>query len=218
MSEPVELEVFSDVACPWCFVGRRRLQGALAAELPGAVRVQWRAFVLQPDIPEEGLEGDAFNARRFGSRETALRALAGVRAEAAKEGLEYDFAAQRRVVNTMLAHRASVLAGPARPEVLEALFSGFFEHGVDVGDVGELLAWLREREVPVDVEAMGIALRAGRGREEVQSELALAPRMGVTAVPYFVADRRVGLPGAQQPAVLAKLFAAARRRREQDAA
>ena len=195
------VDVISDVICPWCFIGKRRLETALAEEPPGAVEVRWHAFQLQPDIPVEGYDAEAYFQAKFGSAEQVAEMHRRVSVEAAKEGLSFDFAAQRRAPNTLLAHRAIKLA-PDPAAAIEALFRGHFEQGEDIGDRDTILG-LVDGIDPV-------ALDRGDGADAVANDLEAASEIGVNGVPFFVAAGRVALSGAHEPALLRKLVAAGR--------
>lgn len=197
----VTLDVWSDIVCPWCLIGRRRLATALAAEPPGSVVVRWHAFQLQPDLPVEGVEADAYFAAKFGGPERVREIQARVAGEAAKEGLELRFDLQRRAPNTLLAHRALKLA-PDPEAALDALFSAHFERGLDVGDRDTVLALVD------GIDAA--ALDRGDGAEAVAQDIEVAREIGVTGVPFFVAGARAALSGAHEPALLRKLLEAGR--------
>jgi predicted DsbA family dithiol-disulfide isomerase len=198
MDEPLVVDVWADVSCPWCLIGHVRLQKALADEPPGSVVVRPRAFLLEPGLPPEGVPAREHYRRKFGD---ALEgAFARTTAEAAREGLRLDLGAMPKAPNTRLAHRAVALAVDPLA-ALRALFSAHFEHGRDVTDVG------------VVAEATGVdadALRAGAGEDAVAADLDETVRLGITAVPLFVAGGRVALSGAHEPALLRKLLAAGR--------
>jgi predicted DsbA family dithiol-disulfide isomerase len=198
---PVTLDIWSDLVCPWCLIGRRRLERALADEPPDSVAVRWHAFQLNPDMPPEGLDAEAYFADKFGGPERVAEIHGRVTAEAAREGLELRYDLQRRAPNTRLAHRAIKLA-PDPDAALDALFAGYFQHGEDIGDRDTVL-----RLVP-GLDAA--ALDADGGAEEVDADLDVAARIGVTGVPFFVAGGRVAVSGAHEPALLRKVIAAGR--------
>jgi predicted DsbA family dithiol-disulfide isomerase len=197
----VTLDVWSDIVCPWCYIGRRRLAAALAEEPPDSVAVRWHAFQLQPDIPPDGVDAATYFQSRFGSAERVKELQAHVAGEAAKVGLTLRFDLQTRAPNTLLAHRAVALA--ADPEAaLDALFAAHFEQGLDIGDRDTLV-----RVVPgLDAEA----LDRGDGAEPVAEDLRAAGEIGVTGVPFFVAGGRVAVSGAHEPALLRQLISAGR--------
>lgn len=172
------------------------------------MEVRWRAFELQPQLPVEGEDADAFFAAKFGGREQAQGMFAHVTQQAATVGLAFRFDLQRRVANTRLAHRVRTLAAAEGhgDAALDALFSGFFEHGVDVGSPDALAPWLAQRGVP-DAAALVARAAAGEGDEVVAADEAQAAAVGVTGVPFFVAGGAVVLSGAHEPALLPRGYA-----------
>lgn len=196
----VTVDVFSDLVCPWCFIGRRRLQKALAAEEPGAVEIRWRAFQLAPELPPEGVDAESYFAEKFGGPERIKAMHDRVAAVAAEDGLELRFDLQKRSPNTRLAHRATKLA-PDPDAAVESLFSAHFLQGEDIADRDTLLRLLPGLDPA--------RLDAGEGSAEVDEDLALAGQIGISGVPFFVADMRVAVSGAQPAAVLNQLIAQA---------
>ena len=216
----IPVDVWADVACPWCFLGHHRLAQALADEPPGSVAVHPRAFELQPDLAAEGMPVADFYPRKFGSVEARREAFERATTEAARSGLELRYDRMRRAPNTRLAHRLVALAA-RRGRALEALrelFAGHFQQGADFSDRDQALA-LVCAAAPDDLDpgALGAELDAGEGEKEVAAEEGLAARMGIAGVPFFLAGRSVALSGAHEPEVLRELLAAARQRVEQPA-
>ncbi len=202
------LEVVSDVACPWCFIGARRLRRALAAEEPGGVGVAWLPFELQPGLPPAGAaDPQGFYAQKFGGVEAMRRAFAHVARVGEEVGIAFAFD-RLRAPNTRLAHRLIWLAArdDRATEAAEALFSGHFEQGADVADLDEALALLEAAGVPVD----RAEVEAGAGAEEVEALEREVLGLGVQGVPLFLADRRLAVSGAQPEEHLRELLAAAR--------
>jgi predicted DsbA family dithiol-disulfide isomerase len=202
-SVTLTLDVWSDLVCPWCFIGKRRLAVALAQEPPDTVQVRWRAFQLQPDIPVEGVDAQPYFAARFGGTEQIDQMHARVAAIAAADGLELRQDLQKRAPNTLLAHRAVKLA-PDPQAAVEALFAAHFQHGEDIGQRETIL-----RRVP-DLDAE--ALDRGEAADAVAQDLRMASEIGIGGVPFFVAGMRVAVSGAQEPAILRELLADARQR------
>ena len=193
------LDVFSDIACPWCLIGKRRLARALEGR-EGAVRVRWRAYQLMPELPPEGTDAATLFARKFGGPQQMRAMFERVEGIARAEGLDVDLAAQPRVPNSRLAHRVLQLAQAAGhgDAAVEALFQGQFVERVDVTRV-EVLDDLLARHAPaVDRTVLLSALADGGGAAEVDADLALARRLGVTGVPFFVGNGAFGLSGAQE--------------------
>ncbi len=200
----LRLEIVSDVICPWCFIGKRRLEKALAA-VPGlSVDVVWRPFELNPDMPEEGVERSAYRIAKFGSPERAQMLDARVTAAAATEGLAFRLDAIPRTPNTIKAHRLIWLAGRegVQDAVVERLFCAYFLEGQDIGD-SHVLASLGV-EAGLDTTLVDGLLATDRGLDEVRHEAAAALRLGIHAVPTFVLDGEPALEGAVAPALIAE--------------
>lgn len=200
----MELDIFSDIACPWCWIGKTRLQKALATfEAPVPIRVRYRAFELQPDLPPEGLPAEAFFAAKFGSPQRIAEIFGHVTAVGAGDGLAFRFDRMTRAANTRLAHRLIQTvqregrdAGP----LVEALFAAHFTQGADVSAHDTLVETARTAGLEDAVELVA-AVRAGAGDDLVEADRALAGRWGVRGVPFFVADARVAVSGAQATSV-----------------
>jgi predicted DsbA family dithiol-disulfide isomerase len=207
---PIQVDVFSDLVCPWCFIGKRRLAKAIDL-FGGPVEVRWRAFQLQPGLPPEGVPSREYFAARFGDAATIDAMRARVAAEGEKDGIAFAFERIERFPNTLLAHRAVALAAEqgAGGAAEEALFAGHFERGLDLGDQAAVLATLEEAGVRVDAGA----LAAGGGAESVAADLATARELGITGVPFFIADGRFAISGALPPEHLVKLLQHARAQR-----
>lgn len=212
----IPVDVWADVACPWCFLGHHRLRQALAAEPPDSVEIRPRAFELQPDLPPEGMAVEDFYPRRFGSAEAMREAFERVTAEAARSGLELRFDRMARAPNTRLAHRLVVLAGRhgRAYDALQALFRGHFQDGADVSDMAQAAALVSAVVPEMQPDDLCAAVDQGEGDSEVAAEEGLAARMGITGVPFFLAARSVALSGAHEAETLRELIAAGRQAAE----
>jgi predicted DsbA family dithiol-disulfide isomerase len=205
---PLVVDVVSDVVCPWCFIGKRRLENAIAiADLPVAVR--WHPFQLDPTIPPEGKSRRAYLEQKFGSAERIAEIHRNVAEIGKTEGI--DFAFDRILVspNTLDAHRLVRWAGEAgvQDKVVEALFRANFLEGRNVGD-RETLADIAA-EVGMDRAKIAARLASDDDRDEVTAEIVSAQRIGVTGVPTFIVANRYALVGAQPAETLACAFAEA---------
>ncbi|MEO6867638.1 MAG: DsbA family oxidoreductase [Gaiellales bacterium] len=214
----VQLEVWSDVACPWCYVGRRNLSIALADMEPHErPTVTWRAYQLDPTIPEEGVESESYYAHRFGADISKLEEGRERLVVTGEEiGIDFRFDRQRTAANTHLVHRVLAAADRhgEREPLLDAVFAANFERGIDIGDAQALheviVAQLGDEQLAdeiIDAAQNDEALVAA-----VDGDIALARELGITGVPCFVADRAIAVPGAVPPPVLAQLMAEARAR------
>jgi predicted DsbA family dithiol-disulfide isomerase len=204
----VEVEIWSDVACPWCYIGKARFEAALARfEHRGAVTVTWRAFELDPQAPPERPGSYAEHlARKYGrSPEQAEAMLAAMAATAAGEGVEIDFS-RIRAGSTFGAHRMLHLAAQhgRQPELVARLFDAYFAKGELLSDPETLTRLAVEVGLPEE-EATEVA-RTERFAEEVRADEALAASAGLRAVPCFVIDRAMGATGALDPADLLRFL------------
>jgi predicted DsbA family dithiol-disulfide isomerase len=212
----VRIEIWSDIACPWCYLGKRRFAAALRA-FPHRdhVEVVWRSYQLSPDTPTgPGVPEITALSQRFGAPVEQIRQMfARVTEAAAGDGLAYDF---ERVLaaNTFDAHRLVHLArqhgGPALADrTLEALFAAHFTAGVDLGTPSELARIAAEAGFAghgLDDDDVLAALAGDVAAAAVRHDEAEARTLGVTGVPFFVADRRIAVSGAQPVEVFVRLL------------
>jgi len=208
----MQIEIFSDVVCPWCYIGKRRLDAVLASEAGAGVEVTWRPYQLYPQLPEEGVPRETFMRARFGSDAEPGRIFQRVVEEARTEGLELHFDRIQTTPNTFRAHRLlswAELSGHQH-ELAEVLFSYYFRDGRDVGDPEELSA--AAAEAGLDPEGAREMLRGHDEVDKVRAELSLADAVGVTGVPFFVLGGKFAVPGAQSRETMAALITRARER------
>ncbi len=206
MSEPLLIDVVSDVVCPWCYLGKRRLDAALAQG--GGAEVRWRPYQLDPTIPAGGLERKAYMRAKFRDEARIADAHARLTALGAEAGIAFDFEAIARSPNTLDAHRLirfATQAGKA-DEVVERLFAAYFEQGRDIGD----RAVLAEIGAAAGLDDVAARLAADEGADEVRAEIDSARRMGVEGVPFFVFAEKFAVSGAQSAEVLRQAMAEAR--------
>ncbi|HEY5627205.1 MAG TPA: DsbA family oxidoreductase, partial [Nitrospira sp.] len=189
------IDVYSDVVCPWCYVGKRRLEQALAS-IGGAAEVTWRPFQLNPTMPKEGMERTAYLEAKFGSLEAFRRMEEHVLAAGLESRITFAFEKIPRTPNTFLAHRLIWFAAQndRQDAVVDSLFRGYFEEGVDIGSCSAL-AQLAQR-AGLDAEEF---LESEGGVAEVKSEEAAGHRLGIRGVPYFVLNGTYALSGAHPP-------------------
>jgi len=180
----IKLEVASDVVCPWCYIGKRRLEKALKlVDVP--VELSWLPFQLNPGMPKDGVPRAEYRKAKFGSLERSRELDARVIAEGRSEGIEFAFDRIQRTPNTTAAHRLIALAKDQN-RVVDALFRAYFEEAKDIGDA----AVLAEIAAQCGVEGWpGQAQDVSSLEEEVRG-------MGISAVPTFIFDRRTGVSGA----------------------
>jgi predicted DsbA family dithiol-disulfide isomerase len=195
------VEVFSDVVCPWCAIGKRRLEVALERFAHrDEVEVIWRAFELDPGAPAltDGDLASHLASKYAMTREQSLASLERLEAAAAEEGLEFHFDRARRA-NTFDAHRLlhHALEVGRQDALKERLFLAYFRDGEAISD-HETLVRLAE-ESGLDAPKAKEILGSGRYADEVRADEADARALGITGVPFFVIDRHFGISGAQSP-------------------
>jgi predicted DsbA family dithiol-disulfide isomerase len=209
-AEPLIIDVVSDVVCPWCYLGKRRLEAAIRDSDEGPISVRWRPYQLDPSIPLGGMDRRAYMRGKF-KDDSRLQAIHDHLTELGAEvGAAYAFEKIERAPNTLDAHRLIRWAdvGDQQNAVVERLFQLYFEQGRDIGDQALLVA--TARECGMDAELVAKRLAKGDDVEAVEAEIAQAQAMGVTGVPFFIFASRLGVPGAQAVDVLAKAIAQAR--------
>jgi len=207
---PLTIDVVSDVVCPWCYIGKRRLALALSQSDGGPIAVRWRPYQLDPTIPAAGLDRRAYLKNKFGDDSRLDDIHARLVALGAEAGIVYNFNAITRAPNTLDAHRLIRWASTAQAQdkVVERLFQLYFEEGRDIGERGLLIEVAREAGLDGDV--LEILFAEGHDVEAVRAEIAEAQSIGVTGVPFFIFASRFGVPGAQDVDVLTKAIAQAR--------
>lgn len=203
--QAIGIDVVSDAVCPWCFIGQKRLDAAVAALPDIDVEVRWRPFQLDPTIPAGGTDRQAYMLAKFGSEERLREIHARIEQAGAAEGIAFDFGAIKVSPNTLDAHRLLRWAATAGPEfqnrVARRLFQLYFEEGADIGDRGVLTD--AAREAGMDEAVVATLLATDADRDAVKAEIETAAQMGITGVPCFLLEGRYAIMGAQDSAMLA---------------
>ncbi len=203
----IPLDIFSDPICPWCYIGKTQLDRALEAAPGHPFRIRWLPFMLNPDMPPEGMDRRTYLERKFGGRDGAVQAYLPVEEHARRAGLTLDLGGIARTPSTIDAHRLihwAELEG-VQTRVVSALFRAYFVEARNIGDA-EVLADIAD-ESGMDAS---VVLRLLATREDVQEIVdrdAAARGMGVTAVPTFIVAQQHAVPGAQPPELWARVIA-----------
>ncbi len=206
MTAPMRIDIYSDTVCPWCFLGKRRFELALAERPQYEPRVTWRPFELNPDMPWDGVERRDYLAAKIGdpARVAALEGNLARHGEAV--GLQFRFDLIQRVPNSRRSHLLIAHAGRhgLQGEVKDRVMRAYFQEGVDIGDPEELVrlgveSGLSEREARC-------ALVLREGQDGIVAAERHAGVIGVTAVPTYIFDGQYTLSGAQEPANLARVL------------
>ncbi len=198
------IDIISDVVCPWCFVGKRRVEAALRLyrERGGAEpKLTWHPFQLNPDMPPEGVDRDEYVRRKFGA-ERAGQVYGRITAVGREVGIAFDFAKVTRQPNTLAAHSLIALAIDAGKQdaVVEAFFRAFFLEGRDLTSA-ETLAGIAVG-AGLDEGDVKAFLGSADARAHIEAEDKQAREIGVEGVPFFIFNRRLAVSGAQAPEVL----------------
>jgi len=199
------IEIYSDVVCPWCYVGKRRLERALA-QVGRDIRTTWRPFQLNPTMPKDGMDRRTYLEAKFGSLTAFHQMEEHVLAAGAAERIPFTFEKVARTPNTFLAHRLIWHAEQqgCQDAVVESLFRGYFTEGADIGSV-PVLGQLAGR-AGLDAAVVESFLHSEEGATEVKAEEAAGHRLGIRGVPYFVINGTVSISGAQPPDIFVSAF------------
>lgn len=202
----IQIDLFSDVICPWCFIGKRRLERALKIRSNPRVDINWRAFQLNPDMPKNGIAREQYIEAKFGGPERAQGIYDNIRRVGETEGLEFRFDKIKRTPNTILAHRLIAWSKHLKISdlVVESLFKAYFFEGLDIGSIETLIELLEELEI--NTEAFKSYIKTDNGLDEVSNETRFAYEHGITGVPCFIFDKKYSVSGAQEPEAFFPLF------------
>ncbi len=200
-SPALPITIYSDVICPWCYIGKRRFEAALGAPgMPERMDISWRPFELNPDMPSEGMERSAYRAAKFGA-EKARQLDQQMAANGREAGIAFAFDKMKRTPNTRLAHRLIWQAERAGREtqnaVVNRLFEGYFEEGLDIGKKDVLVAIAKD--AGLDGKVAKTALEAEHTLEAVLDLEDAGIRMGIRGVPFFLLIDKYAISGAQPP-------------------
>jgi predicted DsbA family dithiol-disulfide isomerase len=190
------IEIYSDVVCPWCYVGKRRLERAVS-QVGGDITTTWRPFQLNPTMPNDGMDRTAYLEAKFGSLEAFRQLEEHVLAAGASERIAFAFEKIAWTPNTFAAHRLIWLGERegCQDAVVDSLFRGYFEEGADIGSIPALVD-LAGR-AGLDREFVERMLQSEEGITEVMAEEAAGHKLGIRGVPYFVVDGTYAISGAQ---------------------
>ena len=202
MSQPIVIDIVSDVVCPWCYVGKKHLEKALLEIVEHEVVIRWHPFQLDPTIPQSGLDRKTYMRQKFGDDGRLKAAHERLEALGVENGIDFQFDAITRSPNTLDAHRLIRWAGEAglQDTMVEALFQSYFEEGRDIGDHA-VLALIAER-AGLEADAIARRLETDDDKDDIRNEINEASRIGVTGVPFFILAQKLAVSGAQPANVL----------------
>ena len=200
------LDILSDPICPWCYIGKAKLDAALAQTGPVDIDMQWRTYQLNPEMPEGGMDRQEYLQNKFGGPEGAKQVYGRIEDAVRAAGLPLDFSKIKRTPNTLDAHRLirwSQTTGK-QDAVVDALFAAYFLNGVDIGDRDALIEIGAGQGM--DADLLKQLYSEDQDRSLLLNEDALARQMGVSGVPCFIIGEKYALVGAQETATWLDVF------------
>ncbi len=201
------LEIISDPICPWCYIGKSKLEKALQQVPDHPFEISWKPFQLNPDMPSDGMDRREYLEQKFGGQKAAVQVYGQIEAAAKAAGLDINFAKMTRTPNTIDAHRVIYWAGVegVQNELVAVLFNGFFKQGWDISDPKVLVD--AAISVGMDGEMVARLLATDAEVEQTRASDAQAREMGVTGVPTFLIDGQYVVSGAREPEFWVDLIA-----------
>lgn len=202
----MRIDIFSDVICPWCFIGKKRLEKALDLRPSAQVILRWRAFQLNPDMPAGGMDRRQYLAAKFGGPDAAERIYDNVRVAGQRDAIAFAFERIPRTPNTVNAHRMIRFADRdgKQDAMVAALFQAYFLDGRDIGDAATLARLAAE--CGLDEKTAAAFLGGEEETETVLAEDIYARKLGIGGVPCFIFDGKYAVSGAQEPEAFLPVF------------
>lgn len=202
----MQIDIVSDTVCPWCFIGKRRIERAMAMRPNVKFDVFWRPYRLDPTIPREGVDRRAYLKAKFGDSPRSSTMGDAIRSEGAGEGIEFAFDKIAKTPNTLDSHRLVRWAAGAgvQDDIVERLFQAYFIDGRDVGDPAVLSGIATD--AGMDGDLVATLLAGDADLEEVEREAGLASEMGISGVPTFIFDSKFMISGAREAELLVRVI------------
>ena len=193
----IELDIFSDTVCPWCYIGKKRLENALNKYKNLVIKQTWRPFQLNPGMPPDGMDRQEYLISKFGSSDAAKTVYENIYEEGVKEGINFNFDLIEVTPNSFNSHRLLALAYNAnmQEKVLDDLFESYFLHGKDIGDPNILLEIAIKHNI--DAEEFKSYLSDQENIEPLANEEIQAKKMGINSIPTFIVNKQIVINGAQ---------------------
>ena len=193
----IELDIFSDTVCPWCYIGKKRLENALNKYKNLKIKQTWRPFQLNPGMPPDGMDRQEYLISKFGSSDAAKTIYENIYEEGIKEGINFNFDLIEVTPNSFNSHRLLALAYNAnmQEKVLDDLFESYFLHGKDIGDPNILLQIAIKHNI--DAEEFKSYLSDQENIEPLANEEIQAKKMGINSIPTFIVNKQIVINGAQ---------------------
>ena len=216
----IELDVVSDVMCPWCYIGKKRLEKALRLVDDIDVEVRWRPYQLDATLPSEGKDRQKYLEDKFGGPTKAREIYARIEEAGHGEDINFAFDKIKIAPNTLNAHRVIRWAAnggeEAQQKIVDRLFQLFFVEGANIGESSVLLE--AASEVGMNTAVMETLLPTDADKAEVENEITVAQKMGITGVPCFIVNNKYAVMGAQEPNAIADAIRKAAEELKEEAA
>ena len=191
--QSLRIEIFADVICPWCYIGKKRLDAALAKRPHITPRIVWRTFLLNPTLPEDGMHRASYLAAKFGHSAAAV--YGRIAAAGLDSGIRFNFDAIKRTPDSRKAQKMLLVAGGDTDRLSEALYHAYFLDGRDIGDLQVLVKIAAEIGRPDLIEALNnVAVQ-----RQLETDIARARQLNLDGVPYFVFGEAYAIAGAHMP-------------------
>jgi len=206
----MQIDIVSDTVCPWCFIGKRRIERAMALRPDVKFDVTWRPYRLDPSIPREGVDRRAYHKAKFGDSPRTSAMGDAIRSEGASEGIAFAFDKIAKSPNTLDSHRLIRWAASAgvQNDVVDRLFQAYFLEGQDIGS-SAVLSEVADN-AGMDGDLVAKLLAGDADLESVEREAGLANEMGITGVPTFIFDSKFMISGAREAELLVRIIDKAR--------
>ena len=213
----MRIDVIFDTVCPWCYLGKKRLEQSLIEKPHLSAEITWHPFMLNPDLPPEGIERGHYLNAKFGNEDRSNRALQAISEAGRTLGIHFQFDRITRTPNTLDSHRFVRFVQTRDPgrssEVVEALFHAYFSRGLDTGSRTVLYDLVRE--LGYDVENLRTYLYSGEDVDYIRQQNTRVDRISISGVPAFIIDGKFSISGAQEPRVIGRLLEVAEERRRE---
>ena len=193
----IELDIFSDTVCPWCYIGKKRLEKAISNNKDTKFKQTWRTFQLNPGMPPDGMDRQEYLISKFGSADAAKTIYDNIYDEGLVEGINFNFDSIITTPNSFNSHRLLALAYKqgVQENVLDSLFESYFLNGEDIGDPNVLLDIAIKHKI--DAEDFKSYLSDQENIEPLANEEIQARKMGINSVPTFIINKQIVINGAQ---------------------
>jgi predicted DsbA family dithiol-disulfide isomerase len=199
----ITVEIYADIICPWCYIGKRRLDAAFAARPHITPRYIWRAFLLNPGMPENGMDRQTYLDNKFGSAAAAV--YGRIAAAGLESGIEFNFDKIMRTPDSRKAHQLLLSGAPYTDRLSEALYQAYFIDGKDIGNDDSLNDIIKAAGIKIDpAVAASSAIR-----KQLENDLFMARQLQLDGVPYFIFAEQFAVAGAHMPEHLIPVIDAA---------